>query len=165
MQLDQPVVPTRRQAAAAASVAAAAALSACTAGTSSADATATGRTTASRPSGAGKATAPSPVPRPPGTPVPLVKVADAPVGTAVSAKGPGGRPVILVRTSEDTAVGFSAICTHAGCTVAPDTGLRLRCPCHGSTFDAATGKRTGGPAPAGLIRIPVKIAGGSIVAV
>jgi cytochrome b6-f complex iron-sulfur subunit len=60
-------------------------------------------------------------------------------------------------------VAFTAICTHMGCTVAPAGGLHLKCPCHGSTYDAATGKNTGGPAPKPLAEIPVTVQGGSIV--
>lgn len=60
-------------------------------------------------------------------------------------------------------VAFTAICTHMGGTVAPATGLQLKCPCHGSTYDAATGKNTGGPAPAPLAAVPVTVEGYSIV--
>lgn len=43
---------------------------------------------------------------------------------------------------------ISSVCTHLGCVVAyADDGIR--CPCHGSLFDAA-GRVTGGPAPRDL---------------
>jgi Rieske Fe-S protein len=92
----------------------------------------------------------------------LAKVAEVPVGGAVSATGPDGKPVIVSRPSAGKVVAFSAICTHMGCTVAPD-GSILKCPCHGSTYDLATGKNTGGPAPRPLPSIPVKVEGGRVV--
>jgi Rieske Fe-S protein len=46
--------------------------------------------------------------------------------------------------------------------VAPNGG-QLKCPCHGSTYDLATGDNTGGPAPRPLSKIPVKVTGGRVV--
>ncbi|MGN6132243.1 MAG: ubiquinol-cytochrome c reductase iron-sulfur subunit [Nocardioidaceae bacterium] len=92
----------------------------------------------------------------------LAKVADIPVGEAVSATDPAGKPLIVSRPSDGEVVAFSAICTHMGCTVAPD-GKILKCPCHGSTYDPATGKNTGGPAPRPLSRVPVVVRGGDVV--
>jgi Rieske Fe-S protein len=92
----------------------------------------------------------------------LAKVADIPVGGAVSATDPAGKPLIVSRPSDGEVVAFSAICTHMGCTVAPD-GNVLRCPCHGSTYDPATGKNTGGPAPRPLGRVGVSVNGGDVV--
>jgi 3-phenylpropionate/trans-cinnamate dioxygenase ferredoxin subunit len=39
------------------------------------------------------------------------------------------------------------ICTHAGCKLSEGTlnGEKVRCPCHGSTFDVRTGKVLRGP--------------------
>jgi Rieske Fe-S protein len=92
----------------------------------------------------------------------LAKVADVPVGGAVSAKSADGKPVIVSQPSAGQVVAFSAICTHMGCTVAPD-GKILKCPCHGSTYDLATGKNTGGPAPRPLARLSVKVEKGDVV--
>ena len=92
----------------------------------------------------------------------LVALADVPVGGAVSAEDAEGKPVIVAQPSKGEAVAFSAICTHKGCTVAPaDSGLA--CPCHGSTFDAATGENTGGPAPSPLAEIGVEVVDGNVV--
>lgn len=93
----------------------------------------------------------------------LVKLADVPVGGAVSAKGADGKPLIVAQPTAGQAVCFSAICTHMGCEVAPD-GATLKCPCHGSTYEAATGKNTGGPAPRPLAAVTVKVVGGEVVA-
>lgn len=92
----------------------------------------------------------------------LAKLADVPVGGAVSATGSDGKPVIVAQPSAGKVVAFSAICTHQGCTVAPD-GKILKCPCHGSTYNAFTGDNTGGPAPRPLPEITVKVRGGKIV--
>ena len=92
----------------------------------------------------------------------LAAVADVPVGGAVSAQDAGGNPVIVAQPSKGKVVAFSAICTHMGCTVAP-AGNQLVCPCHGSTYDLATGDNTSGPAPSPLPKIPVKVKGGKVV--
>lgn len=83
------------------------------------------------------------------------------VGDSASAKV-GNAKVLLCRTGTDTVVCFSAICTHEGCTVAPD-GAKLACPCHGSVFDAKTGKVLQGPAPKPLNPVAVKVSNGQIV--
>lgn len=41
---------------------------------------------------------------------------------------------------------FTAVCTHQGCLVAAVQDGQIRCPCHGSAFDAATGAVVRGPA-------------------
>ena len=92
----------------------------------------------------------------------LAKVADVPVGGAVSATGPDGKPVIVAQPTGGKLVAFSAICTHMGCTVAPKGNI-LQCPCHLSTYDLATGDNTGGPAPRPLARIAVTVKNGEVV--
>ncbi len=93
--------------------------------------------------------------------VSLAKLDAIPVGKCVSAHL-GEQPVIVSRPSATTAVCFSAICTHMGCTVAP-AGTELHCPCHGSVYSATTGKVLGGPAPRPLPRIPVDVSNGEVV--
>jgi cytochrome b6-f complex iron-sulfur subunit len=73
-----------------------------------------------------------------------------------------GKPVLLYRTG-NSVVCFSAICTHQGCTVNPD-GAKFACPCHGSMYDAKTGKVLAGPAPAPLPQVAVRVSGGDVVA-
>lgn len=92
----------------------------------------------------------------------LAKVSAIPVGSAVSATA-DGNPVILSQPTAGTVVGFSAICTHRGCTVAP-AGKELHCPCHGSIYDAATGAVKGGPAPSPLHKFAVHVAAGEVIA-
>jgi Rieske Fe-S protein len=93
---------------------------------------------------------------------PLARLADIPIGTSVSVQGPDGKAVLVTRTSETTAVAFSAVCTHQGCAVEP-AGANLGCPCHDSTFDGTTGAVLTGPAPAPLPQIRVAVRGGAVV--
>jgi cytochrome b6-f complex iron-sulfur subunit len=91
----------------------------------------------------------------------LVRLAEVPVGGAVSATDGDGNPVIVAQPTDGEVVAFSAVCTHRGCTVAPQ-GEVLRCPCHGSTYDLATGDNTGGPAPRPLEDLPVSVVDGVV---
>ncbi|NIH79936.1 QcrA and Rieske domain-containing protein [Amycolatopsis viridis] len=109
-------------------------------------------------SGSSQNTGPAPA-APPGAP--LAALADVPVGGAKSVEV-DGKPAIVSRPTSTTAVCFSAICTHQGCTVAPE-GSKLHCPCHGSTYDALTGAVEKGPAERALAPIAVKVDGGNIV--
>jgi Rieske Fe-S protein len=51
----------------------------------------------------------------------------------------------LIRT-ENSLRAFSTACTHAGCRIGKGNGNTLQCNCHGSRFDAETGKPLKGPA-------------------
>ena len=93
----------------------------------------------------------------------LAKLKDVPVGHAIAASGPEGQPIVIARPKTGKVVAFSAICTHQGCTVAP-AGKQLNCPCHGSVFDAFTGKVLAGPAPSPLPAVAVKVSGANVVA-
>lgn len=121
---------------------------------SSADTTATTGTPTTAPTEAGDQ-----VPNP-GV---LATLADIPVGGAVSASDANGKPLLICQPTAGTAVAFSAICTHQGCTVAP-AGKELDCPCHGSRFDVATGAPLNGPATTGLHKIDVTVKDGKVVA-
>ncbi|GAA1685531.1 QcrA and Rieske domain-containing protein [Fodinicola feengrottensis] len=92
----------------------------------------------------------------------LAKLSDVPVGQAISSKDDDGKPICIAQPTAGTAVAFSAICTHMGCTVAP-AGKQLNCPCHGSQYDAFTGKVLAGPAPKPLPAVDVHVAGGNVV--
>jgi cytochrome b6-f complex iron-sulfur subunit len=91
-----------------------------------------------------------------------VALSQVPVGGSTSVRGPDGKPVIVSRPDASSVKAFSAICTHMGCTVASG-GPKLRCPCHGSVYDAATGAVLQGPAPRPLPELAVHVAGGSVV--
>lgn len=93
---------------------------------------------------------------------PIVALDKVPVGGAVSAMDPNGKPIIVAQPQTGAAVAFSAICTHMGCTVAP-SGDKLNCPCHGSVYQAATGEVVQGPAPRALDKVSVKVVNGEVV--
>jgi Rieske Fe-S protein len=63
---------------------------------------------------------------------------------------------ILVKSSKDLKV-LSNLCTHAGCKINRETNGQLICPCHGSRYEAATGKVLQGPALLSLPQIPYSI--------
>jgi thiosulfate dehydrogenase [quinone] large subunit len=69
-------------------------------------------------------------------------------GDAVSFTDPRtGRLAFVVHTASGGFKGFSGICTHAGCRVEfSPADESFVCPCHGATFDSATGAVTQGPA-------------------
>jgi thiosulfate dehydrogenase (quinone) large subunit len=70
-----------------------------------------------------------------------------------------GDPAVLIHLSSGRFVAYSAVCTHAGCTVAYD-GSRgeLVCPCHGSIYDPRHGAQVvAGPAPRPLPALPVRV--------
>ena len=92
----------------------------------------------------------------------LAQLADVPVGGAIAAKDADGKPIILTQPTAGTVVALSAICTHQGCTVAPD-GKKLTCPCHGSVFDL-NGDNVSGPAPSPLPGIDVHVTDGAVLA-
>ena len=68
------------------------------------------------------------------------------VGGSLIANG-----VIIVHTGNSVFHALSATCTHAGCTVGyvPTSGI-IYCPCHGGSYNAATGAVLGGPPPSAL---------------
>ena len=92
----------------------------------------------------------------------IAKLIDIPVAGSISARAPSGPKIVLARPTATTVVAFSSICTHQGCTVEPD-GKQYACPCHGSTYDAFTGKNLSGPAPSPLHPFAVKISGTDVV--
>ncbi|NOU48035.1 MAG: Rieske (2Fe-2S) protein [Bacteroidales bacterium] len=60
--------------------------------------------------------------------------------------------VIVVKQNSAILV-FSSRCTHAGCKINHEINGRLVCPCHGSAFDASSGKVLNGPAGLALKQI------------
>ncbi|MEV0980394.1 Rieske (2Fe-2S) protein [Streptomyces sp. NPDC049915] len=72
--------------------------------------------------------------------------------------------VVVGRDSAGTLKAFSTICTHAQCPIAKLDGTTLTCTCHGSQFDATTGKVLHSPATEPLKELPVQVKNGRIVA-
>jgi len=88
-----------------------------------------------------------------------------PRGQAATYPDPSsGAPDILIRNEKGSLKAFSAVCTHAGCTVGYD-GSEIYCPCHGGTYNPETGAVTGGPPPTPLEPKEVVEKGGQIYAI
>jgi Rieske Fe-S protein len=88
-----------------------------------------------------------------------VKTADVPVGGGVVL---ADQKVVVTQPTAGTYKAFSAVCTHQGCVVASVSDGTIVCPCHGSTYSAADGSVTGGPAPAPLTSLPVTVNGSDL---
>jgi Rieske Fe-S protein len=74
-----------------------------------------------------------------------------------------GRDAVLVHLDGGEFVAYSAVCTHAQCTVAYKNA-QLACPCHGSIFDPANGAEVvSGPAQTPLPEIPIRVQDGQIL--
>lgn len=71
--------------------------------------------------------------------------------------------VVLTRDAAGGVHGVSATCTHQGCTVASPRDGILTCPCHGSQFEATTGRVLRGPATRPLPSVPVGVQDGQVV--
>ncbi|MBS1118965.1 MAG: iron-sulfur protein (secreted protein) [Deltaproteobacteria bacterium] len=69
-----------------------------------------------------------------------------------------GKKLFVQRTSDTTFQAMSAVCTHAGCTVAFNGTDKFNCPCHGSSFSSA-GAVLNGPAGTPLRIFPTALAG------
>ncbi len=84
---------------------------------------------------------------------------DVPVGGAASFTDPAQQtPAYVVQPTAGHYLAFSAVCTHAGCTVAYEKQAdEFACPCHGSVFNATTGAVVSGPAPSPLPSIPIAL--------
>ena len=83
-------------------------------------------------------------------------------GWAGRVRHPRRQTIIVAQPAAGQAIAFSAICTHMGCTVAPNGG-ELDCPCHGSRYNALTGQVIQGPAPQALPKIAVSVQNGEVV--
>jgi len=91
----------------------------------------------------------------------LVAVDAVPAGGGVIVKS---ARVVVTKDASGGLHGFSAVCTHQGCIVSSVRHGRIECPCHGSQFDATTGKVLAGPAPAALNAVDVVAVGGVVYA-
>jgi thiosulfate dehydrogenase (quinone) large subunit len=109
--------------------------------------------------------APSQVPSLPSGAVKLGPGKRLPAGAAATYPDPvDGSADIVIRDSAGNLKAFSAVCTHAGCTVGYESGV-IVCPCHGGEYSAESGAVIAGPPPAPLAPKQVLEAGGQIYAV
>lgn len=79
-------------------------------------------------------------------------VASAAAGAIQAAEIPvgGGKvfeniKVVVTQPTSGEFKAFSAVCTHQGCTVDSVSNGVIKCPCHGSEYDIATGAVRKGP--------------------
>lgn len=92
----------------------------------------------------------------------IAKLADVPVGHGTSVTFEG-QQLVVAQPTAGSVVAFSSVCPHQGCAVA-FAKTDFACPCHGSTFDLASGDVTHGPAQKGLTPVSVTVSGDAIVA-
>lgn len=92
----------------------------------------------------------------------FAKTADIPEGGGVVFADEG---VVVTQPEPGTFKAFSSKCTHQGCAVKEIADGVINCPCHNSTFDAATGEVTGGPATMPLPEKQIRVEDGSITLV
>jgi thiosulfate dehydrogenase [quinone] large subunit len=101
----------------------------------------------------------------PANAVELASGSELPAGAGADYTDPvSGEPDILIRASDGSLTAFSAVCTHAGCTVEYGNGV-IFCPCHGGEYDPSTGAVIAGPPPTGLEPKKVIESGGKLYAI
>ncbi|MGH3679570.1 MAG: Rieske (2Fe-2S) protein [Natronosporangium sp.] len=71
--------------------------------------------------------------------------------------------VVVTQPSAGTFKGYSAACTHEGCTVSSVGEGIISCACHGSQFSIEDGSVVNGPATRPLPAVEIREDGGSIV--
>jgi Rieske Fe-S protein len=70
--------------------------------------------------------------------------------------------VVVTQPSAGEYKAFTAVCTHAGCTVSTVSNNVIQCPCHGSQYSAKDGSVIQGPATAPLTSVSVKVSGSTV---
>jgi Rieske Fe-S protein len=73
------------------------------------------------------------------------------------------KKIVITQPQSGTFHAFTAVCTHAGCTVSSVSGGTINCPCHGSKFNIANGAVVNGPAASPLAAVNIQVQGTSIV--
>ena len=75
----------------------------------------------------------------------------------------GGKKILVIKQGS-TFSAIGDICTHMGCSLSVGTldNGTIRCRCHGSVFDTATGKVVKGPAQRPEPSFPVTVENGKL---
>lgn len=89
----------------------------------------------------------------------LVATTDVPVGGGVVL---GKDDVVVVQPEAGTFLGWSATCTHMGCTVGSVSDGVIQCPCHGSEYSIEDGSVSRGPATKGLSKVALVVKGNEV---
>jgi Rieske Fe-S protein len=90
----------------------------------------------------------------------LAKTSDVPVGGGTILTD---KKIVITQPQSGTFHAFTAVCTHAGCTVGSVSSGTINCPCHGSRFSINNGSVVNGPAASPLAPINIKVQGTSIL--
>jgi Rieske Fe-S protein len=90
----------------------------------------------------------------------LAKTSDVPVGGGTILND---KKIVITQPQSGTFHAFTAICTHAGCTVGSVSNGTINCPCHGSRFNVNNGAVVNGPAASPLAAVNIKVQGTSIL--
>ena len=93
-------------------------------------------------------------------PAALASTSDIPVG---GGKILADKKIVITQPQSGAFHAFSAVCTHAGCTVGSVSGGTINCPCHGSRFNITDGAVVNGPAASPLPPVSIKVQGTSII--
>jgi Rieske Fe-S protein len=89
----------------------------------------------------------------------IATTADVPVSGGVILQT---EKIVITQPADGDFKAFTAVCTHMGCLVGSVTDNVIKCPCHGSTYDASTGEVIGGPAPRPLAAVDITVDGDQI---
>ncbi|NUW41612.1 Rieske (2Fe-2S) protein [Nonomuraea rhodomycinica] len=73
--------------------------------------------------------------------------------------------IVVTQPADGEFRAFTAVCTHAGCTVASVSNGTINCPCHGSKFKIDDGSVAAGPADQPLAEKKIKVDGDKIMLV
>ena len=93
-------------------------------------------------------------------PVTLGQTSDIPVGGGkIFAK----ELVVVTQPKDGEFKGFTAVCTHLGCTVGSIHNGIILCPCHGSEFSIVDGSVIQGPAAKPLGPVAIAVNGTEVV--
>lgn len=88
----------------------------------------------------------------------LANASSIPSGRALTLNDPNIGPMLLIHLTNGQFVAYSAICTHAGCTVQFNQHAQeIACPCHDAVFDPSNNAQVlAGPAPSPLRKIAIR---------
>ncbi|ANH39844.1 Cytochrome b6-f complex iron-sulfur subunit 1 [Nocardioides dokdonensis FR1436] len=89
----------------------------------------------------------------------LTSTGDVPVGSGVIL---ADAEVVVTQPTEGEFKAWTNVCTHQGCALESISPEGIRCPCHGSVFDVATGEPTAGPASSSLTEVLLNVDGDEI---
>ncbi|EGD55989.1 Rieske (2Fe-2S) protein [Gordonia neofelifaecis] len=87
----------------------------------------------------------------------MAATADVPVGGGVIAGD-----VVITQPTQGSFQGFTATCTHAGCSLSGVSDGTINCPCHGSKFHL-DGTVANGPASEPLKPVAVRVDGANVM--